>query len=106
MWGEERGLESDTLGLRPGSALLGVCVVLGKCTGLFLPCLLTCEAGIRINSQRTLDMDIKFRASCPAPGSAHSHQPVDLGQRQAHVREDDPGTCHEEQSVTKGQVSL
>lgn len=105
MWGEEHGLEPDTrseAGLSPAWRVPGA----GKMHWPLFTCLLTCEAGIRINSQRTLDMDVKFRVSCPAPGSSHSHQPVDLGQRQAHMREDDPGTCHEEQSVTKGQVSL
>lgn len=48
---EDHGPESDTAGPRPGSALFSKCLVLGKCTDLFLPCLLIWELGIRINSQ-------------------------------------------------------
>lgn len=44
-WWEDHGPESDTVGLRPGSALISKCLVLGKRTDLFLPSLLICELG-------------------------------------------------------------
>ena len=99
---EERGTESAVLGPRPGPALFGVHLVLGKCVVGLFTCLPTCEAGIPIISQRTSDlMNMELRASCLARGSSRSHQPGNLGQQRACVQEGNPGACREEQSAAK-----